>query len=206
MVVLFQNLYLIKKIVVNEQSYRKQEIAAFLAWEKEPHIWANAQEGSISWSIRGVFTVLPVFEFQNRNQHEQKPKYPLQVPGGTHRARVFGCLHGHCVNISRIVAIQYERKDFNECCRRFGARKQPLMWHWCAFRVLWMSKNTGIPFYNNSQRNMQLLFSYLKDGFIPSNIFIPVNSTTSGLIITAVPHCHHGSAALSTWSSSSMGL
>lgn len=53
MVVLFQNLYLIKKIVVNEQSNRKQEIAAFLAWEKEPHIWANAQEGSISWSIRG---------------------------------------------------------------------------------------------------------------------------------------------------------
>lgn len=51
---LFQTLHLIKKRVVNEQSDRKQEIAALLAWEKQPHIWANAQEEVLAGALGGI--------------------------------------------------------------------------------------------------------------------------------------------------------
>lgn len=79
---------------------------ALYACEKQLHIWANAQQEMLAGGLGvGGFAVLPVFELQNRNQNKQKQKYPVHAPGETHEARVFGRLHGRCVNISWIVAI-----------------------------------------------------------------------------------------------------
>lgn len=100
MAVLFQTLCLIKNIAVNEQSHRTQEIAAFLAWEKEPHIWANAQEEVLAGALGGCSLFCLFLSSKTENSASRSPNTPCKCQVGLTGARVFGCLHGHCVNIS----------------------------------------------------------------------------------------------------------
>lgn len=78
MVVLFQTLYLIEEMV-NEQSYTKQEIAAFLAWEKEPHNWANAQEEVLAGALGGCSLFWMFLSSKTETSASRSPNTPCQV-------------------------------------------------------------------------------------------------------------------------------